>query len=302
LKLSSLFAKYLYQHKQLRLPGIGVFTLDPSVIIPDPGDKSYSEFLQHIRYTQQPVTSPDEDFINFIRTETGKIKPLAESDLDSFLSDGKILLNIGKPFHIEGIGALQKTREGVYEFTPGEPLLHKMEAPSAFEPEDPNNKSKTFYLDSAPQSTGARKLLIALGAIAGIVIVIWGGYILYNKNTTAPSAPIKDSTAVSPNLTDSQALSAINDTAVGSLKADSLNRRQQVPAGTYKFVIERTANKDRAIRRYNQLLEHLANVKIETQDSTLFKLFFVLPATPADTARIRDSLKMWYGRKRVYVE
>src|SRR4029453_9831517 len=106
LKLSSLFAKYLYQYKTLRLPGIGIFTLDPAITIPDPTDKLFPDFLQNIQYTQQTVNAPDEDFINFIRTETGKIKPLAESDLDSFLSDGKILLNIGKPFLIEGIGFL----------------------------------------------------------------------------------------------------------------------------------------------------------------------------------------------------
>jgi hypothetical protein len=301
LKLSSLFAKYLYQHKKLRLPGIGIFTLDPSVSIPDPTDKAFPEFVQHISYSQENITAPDEDFINFIRTETGKIKPLAESDLDSFLSDGKILLNIGKPFHLDGIGSLQKTREGVYEFKAGEPIALRIES-SAFEPEDPNNKTKTFYQDGEVQHTGVRKLLIALGAIAGIVIVIWGGYVLYNRNASVPSTPpLMDSVAVLANTHDTSLASARDTTA--SLKNDSIRRLQQgSQRNSYKFVIERTANKDRAIRRYNQLLENLADVKIETQDSSIYKLYFVIPSTPADTARIRDSLKTWYGRKRVYVE
>ena len=128
LKLSSLFSKYLYQEKKLRLPGLGEFTLDPSLTVPDINDKFFGDFLQNIRFNPVQITSPDEHFINFIRTETGKIKPLAESDLDSFLSDGKILLNIGKPFHIEGIGSLQKTREGQLEFHPGEPQLHSVES------------------------------------------------------------------------------------------------------------------------------------------------------------------------------
>ena len=108
MKLSSLFSKYLYQEKKLRLPGIGEFTLDPSITVPDVSDKLFADFLQNIRFNQIQINAPDEQFINFIRTETGKIKPLAESDLESFLSDGKILLNIGKPFYIEGIGSLQK--------------------------------------------------------------------------------------------------------------------------------------------------------------------------------------------------
>ncbi|MEO8584037.1 MAG: hypothetical protein ABI415_09590, partial [Flavitalea sp.] len=120
MKLSSLFAKYLYLKKELNLPGIGVFSLDPSIIIPEATEKNATDFIQQIKYVQNPVSGADEAFINFIRAETGKIRPLAVSDLDSFLTDGKILLNIGKPFQLEGIGSLLKTKTGVYEFTPGE--------------------------------------------------------------------------------------------------------------------------------------------------------------------------------------
>lgn len=292
MKLSSLFAKYLYQNKTLRLPGIGVFTLDPSITIPDVNDKLFPDFIQNIKYSQQPVAAPDEDFINFIRTETGKIKPLAESDLDSFLSDGKILLNIGKPFHIEGIGFLQKTRDGLLEFKAGEPIFYKNE-PQHVEAGEEVEKPRSFYAEQNLPSSGARKLLIALGAIAGIVIVIWGGYILYNRNA-APAIVGTDSATV-----------LSSDTMAITTMPDSLKNMPSVtPAErtSYKFVIERTANKVRALRRYNQLVENLTSVKMETKDSSLFKLYFVIPATPADTARIRDSLKIWYGRKVVYVE
>ncbi|HUQ65512.1 MAG TPA: hypothetical protein VM101_05130 [Flavitalea sp.] len=292
MKLSSLFSKYLYQEKKLRLPGIGEFTLDPSITIPDANDKLFPEFLLNIRFSQQQVSAPDEQFINFIRTETGKIKPLAESDLDSFLSDGKILLNIGKPFIIEGIGSLQKTREGKLEFRSGPPQQHKME-PHSGESEGQVEKEQPFFLDTAVQGTSGRKVLIALGAIAGIIIVIWGGYVLYNRNSTPPARenekisviPAEDSTRIS-NMPDSF-----------HHAVDTVQK-----AGTYKFIIERTANKERALRRYNQLVNNFTPVKMESKDSTLFKLYFVLPATPADTARIRDSLKIWYGRKFVYIE
>lgn len=289
MKLSSLFAKYLYQHKQLRLPGIGVFTLDPSIVIPDVTDKLFADFLQNIRFNQQTVNAPDEDFINYIRTETGKIKPLAESDLESFVSDGKILLNIGKPFQIEGIGYLQKTREGALEFKPGEPHLHKQDV--QHEAEEPVERSKTFYLDTSSSSSG-RKLLIGLGVIAGIVIVIWGGYKLYNRN--GDSTPDAGSVTTLPS--DTMAISSMPD-SLKNVAADTVHARS-----TYKFIIERTANKSRALRRYNQLVENQTSIKMDTKDSTLFNLYFTLPATAADTARIRDSLKIWYARPRVYVE
>lgn len=290
MKLSSLFAKYLYQHKQLRLPGIGVFSLDPSITIPDPSDKLFADFLQNIRFSQQTVNAPDEEFINFIRTETGKIKPLAESDLESFLSDGKILLNIGKPFQIEGIGYLQKTREGTLEFKPGEPHLYKTETHQ--EAGEPVEKSKSFYLETGGSSTG-RKVMIALGVIAGIAIVIWGGYKLYNRN--GATASTSDTVTTLPS--DTMAISSMPD----SFERPGNDTLRDVRS-TYRFVIERTANKARALRRYNQLMENMTPIKMDTKDSTVFNLYFVLPATPADTARIRDSLKVWYGRRVVYVE
>jgi hypothetical protein len=295
LKLSSLFSKYLYQEKKLRLPGIGEFTLDPSITVPDVNDKLFPDFLQNIRYNPVQVTSPDEEFINFIRTETGKIKPLAESDLDSFLSDGKILLNIGKPFEIDGIGSLLKTRDGRLEFTAGEPQQHKMES-NVIEAEAPVERSKTFYLDTTTRATGVKKALVALGALAGIVIVIWGGYVLYIRESK-PSPPEQQATVVTiPLKTDSTRIGAMSE----SLRHNNADTERH--AGTYKFVIERTSNKARAIRRYNRLLENLTPIKMDTTDSGFFKLYFVLPATAADTARIRDSLKTWYARKVVYVE
>ncbi len=114
LKLSSVFAQYLYQHKKLNLPGIGSFDIDPSVSVPDVAEKSSADFGQYIHFTNKPVARPDEEFIDFIRVQTGKIRPLAESDLESYLSDGKLLLNIGKPFFIEGVGTLHKVREVNY--------------------------------------------------------------------------------------------------------------------------------------------------------------------------------------------
>lgn len=294
MKLSSLFAKYLYQQKQLRLPGIGVFSLDPSITVPDAADKLFPDFLQNIQFKQQPVNSPDEEFINFIRTETGKIKPLAESDLDSFLSDGKILLNIGKPFQIDGIGHLHKTREGILEFKAGDPSYQKTDV-HHHETEIPVERSKSFFLEPH-KSTSSRRILLLLGIVVGIIIIIWGGYILYNRNT----APNDGTAATTPPVT-----TLPSDTMAISSMPDSLQRARTDLAASrssYKFIIEKTNNKGRAVRRYNQLVENATPIKMETQDSTTFKLYFLLPAAPADTARIRDSLKNWYARKIVYVE
>jgi len=294
LKLSSLFAKYLYQHKQLNLPGIGVFSLDPAVAVPDVSDKNFQDFLQTIQYRQKPVAAPDESFIDFIRKETGKIRPLAESDLESFLADGKILLNIDKPFHLEGIGTLQKSVSGEYTFTPGEPVLKRLEH-IADRPADIAKRKPAFAGTEAHPATG-RKLLTALAVIAGIALVIWGGYSLYNRTAKPAAIAVTDSTSHHADSAD-DAKKALLD-SVQHIIDSTLSK----PSGTYKFIIEKTNTRARAFKRFNQLKENLTDIRMETADSVHFNLYFVLPAQPADTARIRDSLKWWYASKAVFVE
>lgn len=285
----------------MNLPGIGVFSIDPALTVPEASDKTLLEFIQQIKYTQKPITQPDEDFISFIRSETGKIKPLAESDLDSFLSDGKILLNIGKPFHFEGIGSLLKTREGVYEFTAGEPMLNRMDHHFGEPKEEMPKKRSVYHEDRHVQTNGLRKILVASSIIAGIALIIWGGYSMYNRHPDeAEPEPIS--------ISDDQPGAAVSQ-PVDSLKpattADSAKNIAGVsivPSGAYRFVIERTNRPGRAIRRYTQLKSYYKDVQMETKDSLTFSLYFVLPAMPADTAKIRDSLKRLYGSKQVLIE
>ena len=308
MKLTSLFAKFLYQNKQLNLPGIGVFTLDSSVAVPEPSDKNFQEFMQHIHYAQTPVLNPDEEFVEFIRKYTGKIKPLALSDLESFLSDGKLLLNIGKPFHIEGIGTLVKTREGNYEFVPGQPLLEKMEAIRVDDNVQSSSSKKNYfqkdYSQVKPESPVLRNALIVLGLVIAIAVVGWGGYSLYNRNTEDAQAP-NAITESAESQKDTLTQQPIDSVSTQSVSTDSVNpgiQNTSSTTGTYKFIIETTSNKARALRRYNQLKSFMLDIRMETTDSTSFKLYFVIPALPADTVRIKDSLKRVYASRRIIVE
>lgn len=312
MKLAHVFAKYLYQQKTLSLPGIGIFSIDPTVSIPETIDKNTPDFRQYIRFDQKSVLKPEDDFIEYIRVQTGKIKPLAESDLDSFLSDGKLLLNIGKPFFIEGVGTLQKNREGVYEFSPGEPVIERLEGEKGGEKiVRPKSSFDSGYSQIERESTSSRKLLIALGIIVGLTAIVWGGYVLYNKNVAPLEAEktveqldsaAKDSIAAINSIADS---TRATDTAQNNPTIDSAASTVNTAAtpGSYKFVLEATANKGRAIRRITSLSSLSPRMKLETTpDSSFFKIYVLLPGTPADTSRIKDSLNAWYyGTKEIKV-
>lgn len=301
MKLSILLAQYFYQHKQLNLPSIGSFTLDAAVTVPDANDKNFREFLKYVQFSQQPVAKADDALIDYIRAHTGKIKPLAESDLESYLADGKLLLNIGKPFHIDGIGTLFKNKLAIYEFTPGEPSLERMElVEHQAERTAPVAKKKSAFDDYnriEAHHNRRRGLLIGTLIVIGLAVIVWGGYMLYNKkdNPELSTAPQQLAADTSNRLPDSTS-KAPADSAANAPATTA------APAGSYKFIAETTSRKSRALTRHAFLQTLNRNFKLETTDSVTFNITVILPGTPADTTRLKDSLNAWYyGTKPIKV-
>lgn len=115
MKLAPVLAKYLTANKILRLPGLGVFhaenAYDPNV---DYSKKGTS--LLNISFEQTQVTELDETLIDFVASETGKMKVLSKSDLLSEIDAVINFLNTGKPYFLSGIGTVTKKIDGSFEF------------------------------------------------------------------------------------------------------------------------------------------------------------------------------------------
>ncbi|MFL5745571.1 MAG: hypothetical protein ACJ751_12950 [Niastella sp.] len=330
MKISVLVAQYFYQHRVLNLPGIGSFYLSDVVDVQTIADKNSRDLIEHIHFAQKAITRPDDQLIEFIRKHTGKIRPLAESDLDTFVADGKLMLNIGKPFHIEGIGTLHKNKDAVYEFTPGQPVVQRLEAPTPLtsvdqqDPERPLKRKSVFDEDPHERrNSSIRRMAIGIGLIIGIGIILWGGYSLFtSKVKTDPNAATASTTSEQDtqrtstylhNLNDPQ--KALNDAEkkdsniTGVNTADTTHKTTVTPppaattaspviAGpsrTFKYVLQTTRLRKTAQDMYDKLKP---KVELEAVDSTLFRIVISLPGSPADTARIKDSLHFWYWGAR----
>ena len=322
MKLPPLLSQFLYQTKKLDLPGIGSFSLDPSVVIPEAGDRHMQTPASGITFKNIKVTTPDDALILFIKEHTGKMKPLAAADLDFFLTTGKQLLNIGKPFYIDGIGTLIKNNEGKFDFTPGDYSTTRLE--DLTEKKQPATQSfEEAPREYEPPSNNMRQGVLLLGLVAGLILIGWGGYYLYKRNTfveptaeTKPAITAPDST---PKQTDTGKIQSQNP-ATQPTTAQPVATQQAAtqpadtkPAATpaqqpaanivstspdaslYKFVILRTENKGHALRRYNQLLGFQLNIKMDQKDSSYFKLYFPIMATIRDTTHIKDSLADVYA-------
>ncbi|HMP86541.1 MAG TPA: hypothetical protein PKE63_04645, partial [Lacibacter sp.] len=127
MKVQELLAPYLYQYKQLTLPGIGTFELDPSVNVSELKDENWPE--NTIRFSANAQAQADEAFLAYLVEHSGKMKILALSDLESYISNGLQLLNIGKPFQLRGIGLISKNSSGEFSFIQGTPAPEKGDVP-----------------------------------------------------------------------------------------------------------------------------------------------------------------------------
>jgi hypothetical protein len=199
LKLPQLLSQFLYQTKKLDLPGIGSFTLDAAAVIPQESDRMGHVPASGISFKNANIPIADDVLVNFIKDHTRKMKSLAASDLDFYLTTGRQLLNIGKPFYLEGIGTLIKNKEGKLDFSQGEYLIARMEDPGASGRTGVSGRTTDAtgsFDDSARQEAAAgrnsRQTLLLVGLIVGLIVIAWGGYYLYKRNNyVAPSAADK---------------------------------------------------------------------------------------------------------------
>ena len=284
MKLSPLLSQFLFSNKLLPLSGIGRFKLDDSGILTFEQDASVKE---------------DISLVNYIVEQTGKMKSLVSADLDSHLELARQFLNIGKPYLFEGIGTLSKNKFGIYDFTQINSSAEKKE--NAGEGRDITSTTENSFTEyeemfspKKPKTLTVKKVTTWVIAIAGLSLAVFGGYLVYTK--TKKGAKITKSEEIKtqspstglPNTKDSVVRSTTNIVAASN------------PSGSlvtmYRFVIEKAA-KARAFYRYNKLRKDLINVQMDTKDSVLFKLYFLLPSAPADTARKRDSLQRLYSTR-----
>lgn len=291
MKLPLLLSHYLREHKLLRLPGLGILHYSGPQTNVD-GEPAMNQ--SDIRFEQATIREADDALIDYIKQHTGKIKPLATADLESYIESGLQLLNIGRPFYMEGIGNIQKIH-GSLEFTAREITVSKKEEVTSnkISSKTGQDKKVSVFDDEKynPSVNPWQKIVVAALIVGGLAIVVLGGYYLYNQNKgeavlqEVKPAPQTDSLNLLQDSIPKQTDSSSNNIASYA----SLN------PGSFKFILETTNNKKRAMKRYNQL--KYTNLKLETVDSTAFKLYFVIPATAKDTTRIKDSLNRYYASK-----
>ena len=296
MKIEQVLVHYLIKTKQLTLQGIGTFHLDAS--IPDSADSEKPIVIPEnaITFTYDPRVSEDEGLVDFIVEHTKKIKPLAASDLDSFLSLGRQFLNIGKPFNLPHIGTLEKLNSGALAFVPGQLTAPRMEPNRARheeeESQEPVEESLFKDYQKERKANNGGKMLLMFLVLVILGFAVWA---VWKYAFTQKEEP--------QNLTSTEGIVPVNDS---SFKTDStaIANAQPVvsPSDTVSFnvVVSEYRTESAAENRLEKLKSYHRNVILYTDDSAIYKIAEPFNLPLSDTTEVLDSLRRYYAR--VYVE
>lgn len=303
MKIQDILSQYLYKEKSLTLPGLGRFDLDPSVNVYELKEEGWP--ANTISFTHDRNAPLTDDLLQFLVQQTGKMKPLATSDLESYISTGLQLLNIGKPFPIKGIGSLTKTRENQLQFEQGSPALEKIDSINTDHVRD-----RTVVADgeevidfSHEERKSSKKPIIIFGSLVAVVLVGWAVYFYLQK--MKPSEPEEtvqtEQQAAMDTITPAiDTMSVSTDTAqpapVDTTPVVTAPTPVQPTAnsGSFQLIVDQYKAKAAADRRVEALKIRGFDVSVQQKDSSNYRVVLQVNRPLADSAYVMDSLRKYY--------
>ncbi len=295
MKMEQLIVQYLYSNKKVTLQDIGEFIISTDINIPVDSEKDTLLPENAIEFTYNPKAAVDEGLIQYIVDNTRKIRPLATSDLDSFINLNKQFLNIGKPLIMEGLGTLQKTQAGGYAFTQSSTSHVMTKEPPTLVTE--KTIEKISFATPPKENTNRNNKLVLFG-IVGILLLAAIGFTAYyfiNKNKSSNTEQKQNEVVVE---NKEKAVDTTNKPIANVAVAKPI-----VIADSNSFYIVIKEYQDLAIaqKRLKTLTGYGNNLVLTTKDSISYKMRMPFKKPMQDTARVRDSLSKFFKAK-TYIE
>lgn len=292
MKISTILARCLAANGKLVLKEIGTIYNT----LPAEANKDHLSEVNGLYLEYNPKTKMSEELVDFVSKQSGKMKSLAQADLESYLENGRQLINIGKPFIVEGVGSVLKRQDGSY-------FLSENYFNPLAETED--NKTGNKHGDSGAEldyddykyagnvkSVSGKKTIIIIGGLLIIALISWGIYKLINYDNKSAETLQQTESA-----TDSSATVITGNTAQLA-KPDSASVKKDTLAAPafYKVILFDTTNKRFALQSIEWFQKHNYPLLMETADSVRYKIYFRYDAPFSDSIKIRDSIARRYKR------
>ena len=303
-KIEQLFVQHLYHTKQTALEGIGFFKLKGDVKLPSENEKEGAVAPDAFSFEFNLRAPEDDSLVDYIVLQTGKIKPLAKSDLESYSMLAKQFLNLGKPLVIGGVGTLQINQKGEYQFTGGHFINPKID--DIFQ-QVKDRKEDDVSFERDPYTGKKRNNLLLMLTIVGIIII---GLVLYyflilknnsGGNKEQETVVVSDTTKT-VTKTDTVSTKAVLDTTV-KIAPDSNKIVTPIVKpnttitgpGTFTIALKDYNSQAKVQKAHDRLREWGHKVNIVKIDSTSYKLAMSFIRPLSDTVKVRDSIKRFFG-------
>jgi hypothetical protein len=308
LKIDQALIFYLLRHKELPLQGIGIFKLEGNIAEPaDPG-KPIVIPADAISFTYNPRVAEDPDLIAFISETTGKIKPLASADLDSYLTIGRQFINIGKPMILPNIGTLERTNSGELFFKGGQHVMDSS-APTKVEEEIEEHEieEQPSFADFPSQKKNKARGFLYLLILIILGLTVWAIWKYAFNTTQEETITHTDIEPVQENDNQSIVVRPQTDSA-NQGKPDSATNNLIPASGAndtigFKIVVGIYNSLESGTRRLEDMKLSHRNVILYTSDSVRYKVAEPFPNLPLrDTTKIKDSMRAYYGPRNYIIE
>jgi hypothetical protein len=306
LKLAPLIGIYLQQQQSVALNGFGRFYIDNQAVHNEEPDK-HSKAQSPIRFEFNPAITTDPEFVNYIVKETGKIRPLAIADLESYTSLARQLLNISKPFVIEGVGTLMSDNKGGLDFLPGNfepPKVNtdndrekKIRRAGDLHQERATDTSYNYAKDDDKGGFNIKKMAGLLLAAAILAVGAWAVYKFIINKKDGSKKPAVENISNNGGTADTSTVK----------KETTPNTVAPVPAAdgsTFRIVVKQITSKAEAVAYLNVYTGRGHKMTmVAAPDSSSFKMKIGITKPLADTLSAKDSIrKFYFPKERPYVE
>ncbi len=327
----------MFKTNRLDLPGLGTYRVNASALNNSLENKGRPFTMDAISFEYNPAVPESPDLVNYISHQSGKMRSLAASDLESMLQLAKQFINIGKPFTLEGVGSIQKKTSGDYEFLPALVTADQIREYMGHEPTSSSSSSAKYVettraervavteapapspvikqpkrepvFEIAKPKNGWLKPVLAVLILAVIGVGIWGTYnflIKKNKGTTeetnnngsASNKPVTETPDTPKDTSENnQVPPGTGTTEVPASLPAAPVTSPAVRKDGATRFVLETTNKERGLKRHKQLIDYDWVVDLETRDSVTYEIVIYLKVPASDTARVKDSLSSLSGRR-----
>ncbi len=283
MKIEQLIVQHLYNAKQVSLQQIGTFYLSHDANVS--GDTPLPDNAITFEYnTRAPE---DEALIDYIIQQTRKIRPLASSDLESYCILGREYLNIGKPFYIGGLGTLQKSQNGGYEFIQGHSVNPKLEAGNNILREKEDDDISFSTVNPKPAKSYGMLVFVAILFLALTAAAIYYLVTLKNKQKLVEEVPVTDTL-----VQQAPPVAVIDSTPPRKIPGDT---------SSFKVVVKQYSSEAAAQKAFDRFTSYGHKLYLHKEDSTRWTLSIPFYNVVSDTVRAKDSLQRLFGNP-VYVD